>query len=336
MSKTIAKPESQLPPAKSIQRDRLLDLVKQSQKVLFIAGKPIDGDSIASAAAMHRAVASLGVSSDIACGDPVPPGLQFLVKDLDVTTQPDFLLYDLIFILDCGELKQTGYLDQLLKIIKSSELATVVNIDHHVQEPVYGNYACIDQDAASAGVIVYELINSWELKMDQPTATALLTTLYHDTGSFQHSNTNVPALRMAADCIRHGADAANIAAKLYRDKPSKVLRLWGRALQRLEYYPKNKMVASVITRKDLAELNVTPEEAKGIVSIISQVPESKFALLLTEDEPNEIKGSLRSDEGKDTDVARIARLLGGGGHRLASGFKIKGRLEKHDGRYRIV
>ncbi len=324
-------------PALPIQNDQLKKLLSDSRRTLFIAGRPIDGDSLASAVALKLASDQLGVISDVACADPVPADLEFLLRGLTLKREPDLLLYDLIVVLDCGDLNLTGFGPGLTKIIKSPELGTVVNIDHHIQTKPYGNFAKIDQQAASAGVIVYDLLKNCSFNITEPIATALLTTLYHDTGSFQHSNTSVVALRMAAECVRCGADAADIAARLYRNKPIKVFRLWGRALKRLEYFPKTRMVSSVITLQDLKELGVTAEEAKGIVSIISQVPESRLALLLTEEESGVIKGSLRSDEGKDTDVARIAKLLGGGGHRLASGFKIKGRIEKkHDGRYHIV
>jgi phosphoesterase RecJ-like protein len=330
------KPEQSLPPAKPLSADLFLSLIKKSKRVLALAGRPIDGDSLASAIAFRRMVRDLGVDCDIACGESVPQQLHFLPDSEQVLFDPDFLSYDLIAIFDCGELRQTGFVEQLLKLLKSKDLAKVVNVDHHMQEPVYGHYSVLDREAASTGLVVYRLLNAWGLSMDEPTATALLSTLYHDTGSFQHSNTNPDALRMAAECVRNGADAAYVAGKLYRNKSDKVLRLWGRALQRLEYRPENRMVVSIITLADLKELGVEAEEAKGIVNVLSQVPECRFALLLTEEEGEVVKGSLRSDEGKDTDVARIARILGGGGHRLASGFRLNGRLVQQEGRYKVV
>lgn len=330
------KPEQNLPPAKPILSAKLLELCRDSKRILALAGKPIDGDSLASASALRRGLQSLGLHVDLACGDAVPESLKFLPDADQVLFAPDFLSYDLIIILDCGELRQTGFVDQLLKILQTSNLATIVNIDHHMQEPVYGHFSMLDRDASATGLIVYDLLNSWNVPIDEPIATALLTTLYNDTGSFQHSNTNAQTLRMAAECVRRGADAAFVAGKLYRNKSIRTLKLWGRALQRLEYRPENDMVVSVITQKDMRELNVAPEEAKGIVSILSQVPECRFALLLTEEEGNVVKGSLRSDEGKETDVARIAKLLGGGGHRLASGFKLNGRIVQENGRYKVT
>jgi len=332
----VKKPEHNLPPAQPLSSATLLNIIKKANKILLLAGKPIDGDSLASALAFQQILAKLNVKSDVASGDAIPESLRFLSNEKKLFFTPDFLKYDLVIVFDCGELKQTGFLEQLLKILQTRGLAKLINIDHHIQDPVYGHYSFIDSDAAATGMLVYRLAKDWQVDVDEPIAANLLATLYHDTGSFQHSNTSIAVMRMAADCVRHGANAADVATQLYRNKSVKALRLWGCALQRLEYHPENDMVVSIITQKDLRDLAVTADEGKGIVNILSQVPECRFALLLTEEADNSVKGSLRSDEGKDTDVARIARILGGGGHRLASGFRLSGRLTKSGDSFRIV
>jgi len=49
---------------------------------------------------------------------------------------------------------------------------------------------------------------------------------------------------------------------------------------------------------------------------------------LVEYEQGKTKASLRSENYKGVDVAKIASLFGGGGHRLASGFRIDKEPEK--------
>jgi phosphoesterase RecJ-like protein len=92
----------------------------------------------------------------------------------------------------------------------------------------------------------------------------------------------------------------------------------------------------VITQRDLKELRVASDEVSGIVNLLAHVPDGKFALLLTDEGTGTIKGSLRSDEGKNVNVAQIANLLGGGGHKLASGFRVEGTIQEEDGVYRVV
>ena len=119
MMEPLPKPENNLPSAAPISLERLYGLLTQAKRVLLIAGQPIDGDSLASAVALRAVLTKLNVSTDIACAARVPDFLRFLIRQIRILPQPDFLSYQAIVILDCGELKQTGYLEQLSTIIKS-------------------------------------------------------------------------------------------------------------------------------------------------------------------------------------------------------------------------
>ena len=83
-----------------------------------------------------------------------------------------------------------------------------------------------------------------------------------------------------------------------------------------------------MTESDLTEFKNLPQSAfEGLAETLNTVPEAKFAMFLRQD-GNVIKGSLRSDEYKNTDVALIAKNFGGGGHKLAAGFSVAGKLVK--------
>jgi len=48
-----------------------------------------------------------------------------------------------------------------------------------------------------------------------------------------------------------------------------------------------------------------------------------------------VRGSLRSEPDKKVDVSKIAKSFGGGGHKLAAGFKVKGRLKRAGSAWQI-
>ncbi len=88
----------------------------------------------------------------------------------------------------------------------------------------------------------------------------------------------------------------------------------------------------MLTKKDLDECDATTDDISQVASILNTVPGTKFSLVLSERGDGKIKGSLRSEEYKGTDVSEIAHLFGGGGHKLASGFEIRGKIvEKENG-----
>ncbi len=103
------------------------------------------------------------------------------------------------------------------------------------------------------------------------------------------------------------------------------------------YDEKNKIIYSAMTEKDLAEFQSLPGGAfEGFAETLNTMPEAKFAMFLRQD-GGIIKGSLRSDSFKDIDVSKIAHIFGGGGHKLASGFSVAGKLVKDEaGKWKVV
>jgi phosphoesterase RecJ-like protein len=85
----------------------------------------------------------------------------------------------------------------------------------------------------------------------------------------------------------------------------------------------------------MAAIQAEDEDLGGFVEMLNHMPQAKFALLLRQD-GDTVKGSLRSDPHKNTDVSKIAKVFGGGGHKYASGFKIKGRLARGPKGWEII
>ena len=142
-------------------------------------------------------------------------------------------------------------------------------------------------------------------------------------------------LEIASDLMNKGARLSHIAHETYQKKDLPALRIWGLALSRIMLSDKTKAAVSIVTHDDLQQSGATLDDLTGVVNMLNTLPDTRFAMLLVEYEPGKIKGSLRSEPHKGVDVSAIARRLGGGGHKLASGFEIDGKLEMRDGKWRI-
>ena len=68
------------------------------------------------------------------------------------------------------------------------------------------------------------------------------------------------------------------------------------------------------------DLELSESKSEGIVNQLLAVQGVQIAGLMSETDEGELKCSLRSID--DNDVASIARVFGGGGHRNAAGLKI--------------
>jgi bifunctional oligoribonuclease and PAP phosphatase NrnA len=231
--------------------------------------------------------------------------------------------WDLIVIVDTADLALLGsfYKDHLDLFSETP----ILNIDHHISNTQHGQIHLIDPTAASATEVLYTWFTQEPEMKDRITpdmATLLLTGLITDTRSFQNPNTTPRSLEVAAELLEKGARQQEIIQHVYKTKPLSTLKIWGRALNRIQVDPSARIVWSAVSKEDLAEMEANSKETHGILDeLISTIPDADVYVLFTELEEGGLKASMRSSAA--VDVSQLsARTFGGGGHARASGFKV--------------
>ncbi|MEI8230300.1 MAG: DHH family phosphoesterase [Candidatus Peregrinibacteria bacterium] len=231
--------------------------------------------------------------------------------------------YDLIVVVDTADLPLLGslYTDH----VDLFGDIPVLNVDHHISNTRYGQLQLIDTTAASVTEVLYQWftrVPEWREKMTPDLATLLLTGLITDTRSFQNPNTTPRSLEIAADLLDLGARQQEIIRNVYKTKPLSTLKIWGRALNRVQVDDVSKIAWSAISREDLAEMGADSKEVSGILDeLISTIPDADVHVMFTETEEGILKASMRSSPAIDANRL-AAGLFGGGGHARASGFKV--------------
>jgi phosphoesterase RecJ-like protein len=308
---------------------------EDNQKFLLIAHERPDGDTVSATLATARLLKSIGKKITVASSQGVPEVFKYLPDWRDA--KEDFLIgdFDAIILIDNGDLKRTGYADRIIKA-KTRGLP-IINIDHHPKNDIwkYASINIVDEKASSTCEIIFDLFKKMNVKFETDVATMLLTGIYTDTGGFQHANVSAKTLEAASELMSHGAKLKNISTNISNHKSLPMLKLWGIALDRIVKLDDIKLVYSIITSKDIESVGASDADLAGVVNLISTIPDDVATLLLYETPDGKIKGSLRTESTK-VDVAKIAHLFGGGGHRRAAGFVIDGRLKKTDGGWKIV
>lgn len=301
---------------------------KAASKALFAAHHAVlvsheftDGDDLGAILACKFALQVKGVRTTVVARGGVPDNLMFLPGVLEVTQQPPEESYDTVAFFGCGARARAGF-EQW-----DTSGKKILNIDHHIDNRLFGDINLVDASASATCELVYHLIKFWKAEITKPIAMNLLTGIFNDTGGFRHANTTAQVLEIAAELMRHGARIDHISEFYFGRSELPKLRAWAKALENTRFDPEQKMVYSVVTEEELMEVGANPEDLEGVASVLNTVPEAKFAMVLKQ-RGDEIKGSLRSETYKGVDVAAIARTFGGGGHKLAAGFKLKGKIEK--------
>lgn len=143
-----------------------------------------------------------------------------------------------------------------------------------------------------------------------------------------------------SEMLLNGASLPRIINRTVHNKSLSTLRVWGRALENMQFNPETGLVFSAFTALELEELLSSEEREQNadlfseIVSFLSCLAGVRVALLLRE-EPGKVKGSLRTNY-DDIDVAKIAQNWGGGGHKKAAGFSLSGNLKRSENGWKII
>jgi phosphoesterase RecJ-like protein len=213
-----------------------------------------------------------------------------------------------------------------------SSLPSIIIFDHHIKkgdrQAAYPNnvHELINVDAAATCEIIFDLLKESRKEISNITASYLLLGIYTDTGGFFHSNTTPELLLKVKELLKKGVLFRNVIQNAFRGRSVRVLNYWGEKITQAAFQPKLKFIYSWLNQKELIEKKITTEEIGGLVNLLNMCEEANFSVLLREADQKKIKGSLRSSEKKEFNVNTLSRFLGGGGHRLAAGFEVPGKI----------
>ncbi len=311
----------------------LVELAEQLQaerSVVLVTHISPDIDGVGSMLALGRGLHEAGVGVKLFLADTIPKRFFFLSGLGKISRELNWEEVETVVTLDCGDLDRTGVAQELVE-----HKIRIINIDHHPQAEPFGDLAHVDDRRTSTAEIVYDLLQILPVDITKQIADMLLAGIVCDTQGFQVLNTSPRVLEIASELMRRGARMPSISRDLFRVKPLTALRLWGRVLDRVQVDKQTEMAYSVVRESDFKDLKATKHDLEGLIDLINRVSDSKFSLLLSEDGNNLVRGSLRSEEFKKVDVSKIAAMFGGGGHRLASGFKISGKISNNNGKWVI-
>lgn len=221
--------------------------------------------------------------------------------------------YNLI-VLDSGELKRIG--KNLQKL--SSQFKSIINIDHHHDNEIFGTYNLVNSDAVGTGEIIYGIIKNLTKQITKELASLLYASIVGDSGSFRFDSVKPSTHRITAELLETGIKPSFFTINMFQNKSVEFIRFEGELFQNIKECCNRKVVWVVITDELLKKYGILENETEPVVEDIGRISDAIVYFTIKEKkEKNIITVALRSKG--DFDVSRIARKLGGGGHRNASG-----------------
>lgn len=298
---------------------RLEELIASSQ-TFFLAGhlNP-DADTIGSMLAIASVLKRLGKKVRLFSQDPVPENLRFLPHVKSIRSTLPKAKFDAAILLECSVPSRGGALEPVLK-----RSAKVVNIDHHKTSEFYGDINIVEPHSSSTAEIVYRLFHNMTVKVTRREATCLYTGMVTDTGRFHFPATSPRTLEIASRLLETGFKFSRINDLLYATKACEALKVLGRALESMEFKAGGRLSILTLKLSDFTDFDARGEHAENVINYGMMPPSARVAVMFRE-ENERISVTFRSRG--HLDVSLVAKSFGGGGHRNASGCRMKGTLE---------
>jgi len=302
--------------------NKINELVSGSKNILIVSHRSPDEDAAGSALALKLALKKQGIDSSVFISGYSSKQYKFLPSYNLINSELNSYDFDLVFALDYGQVRRLS-IDGLL-----AKNPTVITIDHHVDEGVdHIGEVKILAPVSSTSEIIYHYLKESGWHIDRDIATCILTGIIGDTGGFLHANTSYGTLLAVGELLSRGIQINKIIRQILSSRALvDKSETFGQLLSRVEKHPELDFVYLIVNHDDFNSWYRS--DLDNLASMINTVADCKWALLLVEYEQGKTKASLRSENYKGVDVAKIASLFGGGGHRLASGFRIDKEPEK--------
>lgn len=311
--------------------DKAIEEIRKGKKFLVVSHVSPEGDAVGSLLGVALALRSIGKDATAYLEDPVPdlfkflPGAETVVHSLDGAGP-----FDATFAVDCGQRERLGK-----GFVNLKAPGCVVNIDHHATNDCFGDVNVIVPDASAAGELVYDLCKAADIPINREIAVNLYVAIHTDTGSFRYSSATADAFIKAGELVRLGAEPWDISRRVYENHPARKYKLLGMVLSTLEIVEAANggagsngvpRIATLVVTKDMfRQTGAEKDQADGFVNYARGIEGVDVGVLFRETGHEEYKVSMRSKG--DVDVAEISQGFGGGGHRNAAGFAMKGSLD---------
>lgn len=298
----------------------VIKLIQSHQSFLITTHVNPDGDGLGAETALFLALRKLGKKVQVVNHDPLPKRFGYLAIAPQYKTSDRLPEHEVCFVLDAGDF------NRIREGVKREEFKTLVNIDHHSSNTLYGNYNMVMPQATATGEVVYDLIRALKVKIDRAIAESVYTSIVTDTGRFRYSNTTPRVFRLAAELEEAGADISKISEHIFGDISRQVMELNRLALATLKTYQDGAIASMILTQEDFLKSGASEDDTENLINMVRNLEKVQIAICLKERSDGKIKLSLRSKNG--INVAEIAKGFNGGGHAHAAAAVLQGPLGK--------
>jgi len=306
---------------KEIGLNKAVELIAQSNNILILGHVSPDGDCIGSMAALALGLKSANKKVSVWSDEKLPLKYRLIKVSFEKPRQEDLGNFDLIIVVDTSVETRIG-----AKLDFTNTQAPLLAVDHHISAKNNFTYIHADQSQAATGCIIYDILKLLDIEITKSIAEAIYTAIITDTGCFLYSNTNYRTFEITLELLKSGINTSEISSVIYNSHDPEYIRILGAALKTLELVSEGAGAIMYVSSEMIKKENLINFDTEDFVNYPRSVMTVKVACMITENpESDTLRLSLRSKT-PEFDVSKLAQLFNGGGHKCASGARIKESL----------
>lgn len=298
--------------------EQICEAIHARRRFLITSHARPDGDSIGSQLALAYALEALGKEVRIVNSDPAPdhymdfPG----VARIEITRVVFERDAEALIVLESSDLKRTG--------VDGLEARFTINIDHHQGNTTFGDINWIDESAAACGELVFGLVQQLGVPLTTDIATHIYLAILTDTGSFHYSGITPWTFDICRQCVEAGVNPAAMARRVFDSNSFGKLKLIGALLDHMDLLDNGRLAVLYLDDAVLNATGTTYNDTEGVINLPLTAREIQAVAFFKVGADGDIRVSLRSKY--DVDVRAVASRHGGGGHKNAAGFTLRGPI----------
>lgn len=304
--------------------NRVIETIESRNVFCLVGHSDPDGDCLGSQLALANFLRRIGKTAHLYSPGPFGrPEIAELESQFAPRIEKSVIARDpVIIVLDCSSLDRIGAIAEDIQ-----DLSTVIVIDHHSTGEQFGDIRYIDTSAPAVTLLVQNLIETIDHRVDETEAKWILFGLCTDTGFFRHLDSPGRDVFDAIGRLNEaGATPKRIYGMIFGGRSLEAQLLLGKLLARTVSACDNRVLLTYETLEDKRTFGDTSRDSDALYRHLQAVKGCEAIIFIREEGEGSLTVGLRSSN--DIDVGAIAQSFGGGGHRRAAGFSWTGERMK--------
>lgn len=195
-----------------------------------------------------------------------------------------------------------------------------IKVDHHPFIEKFCDFEIIDDKASSTCQMLIEFCLANKLKMTEEIGRLLFVGLVADTNRFMFEYTTAKTFKLVASLVeKTGIDINELYDKLM-ERPENEVRMFGYMNEHM-VIEDNGLAYIIVDDELLKKYQVDPACPSNLINNFQYLKDVKIWMSITEDKhQNNVRVAMRS---KGIIINKLAEQFNGGGHKFASGARLK-------------